>query len=102
MIKSKEFVKNMVSANIDKLVSINDREEMTEWLSAMIYTAIGFGRNQVLEEQQKIDIDKVCEIYRMQLSDFIYFFYGFGKELSELIDLKDSVKDFRDTLEEEL
>lgn len=58
-------------------------------------------------EQQAIDIDKACEIYRKELSEIISTFNHLGKrlydidELGELISLEGSVNDFRNAMKGE-
>lgn len=58
-------------------------------------------------EQQAIDIDKACEIYRKELSEIISTFNHLGKrlydidELGELISLEGSINDFSEAMKEE-
>lgn len=58
-------------------------------------------------DQQAIDIDKACEVYRNELTEFVRLLNGFGDlhgidELGEIIAIEGSVNDFRKAMTEQV
>lgn len=85
------------------LVSVNSRPATSELLTQIAEMSYSQGAT----EQQAIDIDKACEIYRKELSEIISTFNHLGKilydidELGELISLEGSINDFRKAMKGE-
>lgn len=92
-------------------------ERAKEWADVLINTDSNHATQDIAiaelsymegaTEQQVIDIDKACEIYRNELSEIISTFNHLGKrlydidELGELISLEGSIDDFRKAMKGE-